>query len=110
MKNLVIVKDNQVITTSLKVAEIFGKRHCDVLRAITNIYKNLPEEHKRNFAFMSQNLKVGNGAIRQNSLYTMNRDGFTLLAMGFTGTKALQFKLAYITAFNQMEAKLKKRN
>ena len=40
-------------------------------------------------------------------VYDMTRDGFTLLAMGFTGAKALQFKLAYIAAFNEMEAKLK---
>lgn len=107
MKNLVIIQDNQAITTSLKVAEVFGKRHSDVLRAITNIYENLPEEHKRNFALMSQNLKIGHDAVRFSKIYTMNRDGFVLLAMGFTGKKALEFKLAYITAFNQMEATLK---
>lgn len=106
MKKLVIVKNNQAITTSLKVAEIFGKRHADVMRKISELLENLDIEHKRIFAFMSQNLKVGHGAIRQNHIYTMNRDGFTLLAMGFTGNKALEFKLAYIDAFNQMEAQL----
>lgn len=119
MKNLVIIQDNQAITTSLKVAEVFGKRHSDVLRTITNLYDKLSNEHKRNFAFsqnlsisamfklVSQNMKTPTGGIKNSRMYTMNRDGFVLLAMGFTGQKALEFKLAYITAFNQMEATLK---
>lgn len=119
MKNLVIIQDNQAITTSLKVAEVFGKRHSDVLRTITNLYDKISNEHERNFAFsqnanvsamfklVSQNMKTPTGGIKNSRMYTMNRDGFVLLAMGFTGQKALEFKLAYITAFNQMEATLK---
>ncbi len=137
MKNLVIIKDNQVVTTSMKVADIFGKRHCDVIRKINELVGSLREQEdlrKRNFAYsqekeeilrkhnfvlsqnasetamfhlVQQNMKTPTGGIKSNPMYLMTRDGFTLLAMGFTGAKALQFKLAYIQAFNEMEAKLK---
>ena len=52
---------------------------------------------------------VGNGAVRHYRAFDMTRDGFTLLAMGFTGAKALRFKKAYIQAFNAMEAELRGR-
>lgn len=42
-------------------------------------------------------------------MYIMNRDGFSLLAMGFTGKKALEWKLKYINAFNEMERQLRER-
>ncbi|MPM83829.1 hypothetical protein SDC9_130898 [bioreactor metagenome] len=67
---------------------------------------SLPDEHLRNFAQVSVEVEAGNGAKGCYPAYRMTRDGFTLLAMGFTGKKALQFKLAYIDAFNRMEAKL----
>lgn len=48
-----------------------------------------------------------NSRNQQQPMFYMNRDGFTLLAMGFTGSKAMEFKLKYIEAFNQMEKKIK---
>lgn len=97
-------------TTSLIVAEVFGKRHDDVLRAIRALIEQAPElvsEHARKFAGMTVNIEVGQGAIRQSPAYTITRDGFMLLAMGFTGKKALNWKLAFIEAFNEMEAALR---
>ena len=117
MKKLVISQNNQAITTSLKVAEVFNKTHKHVLENIDTIIENLREpknglsqetaEISRFFSVSQQNLKMPTGGIKKNRIYTMTRDGFTLLAMGFTGKKALQFKLAYIDAFNRMEETLK---
>lgn len=89
------------VTTSLNVAEVFGKQHQHVLRAIREI--DVPED------FAASNFGRGsylddNGQARP--MYHITRDGFTLLAMGFTGKQAMQFKLAYIAAFNAMEAEL----
>lgn len=96
--NLVIIQNRQAVTTSLQVAESFEKRHDNVLREIEGLLKI--EEAKKYF-------HKGTYEHPQNKqeypLYFMNRDGFTLLAMGFTGQKAIQFKLAYIQAFNKME-------
>ena len=93
-------------TTSLQVAARFGKHHHHVLRAIKNIVAELPEEHQTHFGLESYEVKVANGATRQATMYRMTKDGFSLLAMGFTGKEALQWKLAYIAAFNRMAATL----
>ena len=98
--------DGQITTTSLQIAEHFGKQHKDVLRAIRNLLKELPEGYQRNFALTFNDVAGPNGATRKEPAYRITRDGFTLLAMGFTGKEALQWKLAYITAFNAMEAEL----
>lgn len=102
MTNLVIMKDQQAVATSLQVAESFGKRHDHILRDLDGIEKDVP-----NFGEM---FVVGNEPDsygRSRRVIYMNRDGFTLLAMGFTGKAALQFKLKYIEAFNQMEDHIK---
>lgn len=100
------VTNGQATTTSLQVAEKFNKRHDDVLKAVRNL-ECPPEFHARNFAAMSVDVIVGNGAVRQSPAYTITRDGFTLLAMGFTGKEAAQWKVKYIAAFNKMEAMLR---
>lgn len=100
----------QCTTTSMIVAEAFGKRHNDVLRAIETMVEQAPEltdERKRNFALTFTQVAGPNGATRQSPVYTMSRDGFSLLAMGFTGKKALTWKIAFIEAFNAMEQKLR---
>ena len=102
MNNLVIMKNKQAVTTSLQLAETFGKNHRDVLKSIDNF-----KEDVRNFAQMFLEGNEPDSYGRDRRTYFMNRDGFTLLAMGFTGKKALQFKLQYIEAFNKMEAKIK---
>ena len=107
------IHNGTVITTSVQVAQFFGKRHRDVMRAIKNLIQELPEADARNFAQTSVETKIEGaanikGATRQDPAYRMNRDGFMLLAMGFTGKEALRWKLAYIAAFNRMEAELQK--
>lgn len=107
------VHDGYVTTTSLQVAQFFNKRHRDVMRAIKNLLAELPESDARNFAQTSVETKIEGaantqGATRQDPAYRMTREGFMLLAMGFTGKEALRWKLAFIAAFNRMEAELQK--
>lgn len=104
--NLVEMKNDQPMTTSLKVAEVFGKRHADVIRAIEDI--NSTEEFaERNFAF-SYYKPIG--ATRHYPMYEMTKDGFSFLVMGFTGAKADVWKERYIEAFNMMEKRLVKQD
>lgn len=100
------VVDGKPTTTSLDIARHFGRPHDEVLRRIRNLLAQLTGEPLRNFAEGSYTLPVTGD--QQHPMYRITRDGFTLLAMGFTGKKALQFKLAYIDAFNRMEAELTK--
>ena len=105
------VVDGKPTTLSTDVARAFGKRHDDVLRSIRNLLPQLDAEHARNFAETHVDVEIAGArnfadTSRKSPAYRLTRDGFTLLAMGFTGKKALQFKLAYIDAFNQMEAAL----
>ena len=105
MTNLVEVNNEQVVTTSIMVAESFGKRHDHVLQDI----KNLTTENS-GVKNMFEKTTYTNSRNREYPMYLINRDGFTLLAMGFTGKEALQFKLQYINAFNQMEEYIKDEN
>ena len=98
MKDLVIMHDKQVVTTSLKVAEIFGKEHKHVMETV----RKLTAENSTVRKMFVEDSYL-NSRNQQQPMYYMNRDGFTLLAMGFTGSKAMEFKLKYIEAFNKME-------
>ncbi len=92
-------------TTSLIVAECFGKRHDNVVRAIETL--EVPDDyHLLNFEEMFREQKVNNGAVRKFPYYELTRDGFALLVMGFTGRKALAWKIRFLEAFNAMEAAL----
>ncbi|MBJ1692750.1 ORF6C domain-containing protein [Enterococcus faecalis] len=104
MENLVIMKNQEAVTTSLQVAETFNKNHRDVLAAIDDLKEGVAENYADLFYEDSYIHPQNKQKYRQ---IIMNRDGFTLLAMGFTGQKALKFKLKYIEAFNQMEELLK---
>ena len=99
--NLVTVLNNTAVTTSLKVADYFIKRHSDVLRQIQRL---ILADAKLRSLFVSDTYVDEQD--KQRTMYYLTRDGFTLLAMGFTGKKALQFKIAYIEAFNKMERML----
>ena len=94
-----------LVTTSRNVAEVFEKRHADVLRDIENIQAQLPLEQNANLRsglFISSVYQPEpNG--RKYPEYLITRDGLTLLVMGYTGEKAMMFKLAYIKRFNEME-------
>ncbi|WP_018440937.1 Rha family transcriptional regulator [Trinickia symbiotica] len=99
--------DGRVMTTSLVLAEHFGKEHKNVLRAIDRAIEETPEDfHRLNFEPMIRSVLAGKEAIRQERAYRMTRDGFALIAMSFTGRKAMAWKVAYINAFNTMEAAL----
>lgn len=102
MTDLVIMKDRQAVTSSLNVAENFDKKHQHVLRDIDALEKDVS-----NFGQMFVEGNEPDSYGRDRRVVYMNRDGFTILAMGFTGKKALQFKLKYIEAFNQMEEHIK---
>lgn len=101
MNELVILKNKQAVTTSLSVADNFDKPHNDTLKVIRELEKDVG-----NFSQMFQEANLPDSYGRDRKGYLMNRDGFTLLAMGFTGKKALNFKLKYIEAFNKMEAQI----
>lgn len=106
ISNAVTVSNGQVTTSSLKISEVFGKKHCDVLRAIESL--QVPDGfRKRNFALSEYSSQNGIGKTIKYPMYIITRDGFTLLVMGFTGAKAMQFKIAYLEEFNRMEAKLR---
>lgn len=101
-------ENNQALTSSLLVAEKFGKEHSDVLKAIDALICKMAENQCEGyFADSSIEIQQPNGGIRHSRLVVMNRDGFTLLVMGFTGKRAMNFKLEYISAFNAMEKVLK---
>ncbi|WP_234050133.1 MULTISPECIES: Rha family transcriptional regulator [unclassified Xanthobacter] len=93
------------VTNSRDVARYFGKPHNDVLKSIRALLSQAPA-CAGNFSQTSETVAMPRGGSRQEPAYLMDRDGFTLLAMGFTGPKALQFKMAYIAEFNAMEAEL----
>ena len=97
--------EGQITTTSQQIAAHFNKVHRDVVRAIENIECSA-EFRLRNFAQSSFEAEMPNGGKRKHKSYRLTRDGFVFLAMGFTGKDAAQWKEAYITAFNQMEAEL----
>lgn len=90
--------EGEATTTSVAVAQVFEKLHKDVLKDIRNLLKNQQVEARRIFA--PGQYKDANGQMRP--MYTMTRDGFDLLVMGFTGEKALAYKLAYIDCFKQV--------
>lgn len=103
---LVTVMKNQAVTTSRIVAEYFGKRHDNIIRDIDALIAQMASVQEtsklRRPPMFQKSTYTVEGNIKPYPMYLMNRDGFTLLAMGFTGKKALQFKLAYIDAFNKL--------
>lgn len=97
--DLVKIENDRMITTSRIVADTFNKRHDHVLRDIDNIKKDV-----LNFGEMFFETEAPDSYGRQQRIYEMTRDGFTLLTMGFTGSEALQWKVKYLEAFNTMES------
>lgn len=95
------IENGQVTTTSLQIADHFGKEHRSVLLAIRRLECS-PEFRLHNFVQSSYINEQG----KKQPCYRITRDGFVFLAMGFTGKEAAQWKEAYITAFNRMEREL----
>lgn len=109
-------QNDQVITSSYKVAETFEKNHSDVVRSIDRLISRLqPTDYQCDAKMRSgiifeahfEDIPQPNGGTKKAKYFIMNKDAFTLLAMGFTGAKAVEFKIKYINEFNQMEAELK---
>ncbi len=106
MNELVFKSDKGTpVTTSLLVAEKFEKEHRHVLDAIDELVKGVAEKSADLFYESSYTHSQNKQVYR---MYIMSRDGFSLLVMGFTGSKALQFKLDFIDAFNRMEEVVKR--
>jgi Rha family phage regulatory protein len=108
----VAIRENRVVTDSISVAEYFEKRHDDVLKKIRAVMTECdPAYRLRNFAetvYQRENPSGGQGI--STPMYELTRDAFVLIVMGFTGKKALQWKIRYIEAFNEMEAELLRRS
>ena len=102
MSDIVLsMQSGEPVASSRQIADNFEKRHDHVMRDIDAIKKDVP-----NFGEMFFETTALYSYGREQRAYLMNRDGFTLLAMGFTGKAALEWKLKYIAAFNEMEKKL----
>ena len=99
MNELINIKNDEAVTTSLQIAEVFKKRHTHILDKIHQILNHSAEKAAQ--CFKQASYKDASG--RTNLMYYINRDGFVFLVMGFTGKKADEWKWKYIDAFNQME-------
>nr|DAP05896.1 MAG TPA: KilAC domain protein [Caudoviricetes sp.] len=104
MNDIILSTQNgEPVASSRDVAKRFGKEHKHVLAAIRQLLvaENSATKffHETEFEYRGQKFPE----------YLMNRDGFSLLAMGFTGKAALEWKLKYIQAFNEMEKQLAQR-
>lgn len=103
-RDFIAADGDQLTTDSLKVAAVLGKRHAHVLEKIRGLIDNLPIEfNEPNFRPVAYIDTKGERRVS----YTITRDGFALLAMRFTGKKALGFQVAYIQAFNAMASYIK---
>ena len=108
METLVKVENNQIVTDSRSVAENFGKEHAKVIRSIESIISETPKMASQKMFYETTYKLEGNN--KSYKMYLMNRNGFSLLVMGFTGLRAIEWKLKYIEAFNTMETQLVKKN
>lgn len=114
------VENGEPVVSSREVAERFEKEHRSVLRAIEAIVKETrtaqncalleKTNEKERISEMFYRTEYVSAQNKKLPMYLMNRDGFSLLCMGFTGEKALKWKLKYIEAFNKMEGALRERN
>ena len=106
MNELVFLKKDEPMTDSLKVADVFGKRHDRVIRAIENIMNDSPQKWVQCFKVSSYKDASG----KENKMYLMNERAFSVLVMGFTGKKALEWKWAYAEAFEKMRKLVSEKN
>jgi len=109
MSNLIRItnQNGNLVISSREVARNFEKRHDNVLKDIDDLIKGSPQNLGYLFIESEYEHEQNKQIYRE---YLLTRDGFTLLAMGFTGQKALNWKLKYIEAFNKMEQALKEQN
>lgn len=106
----ITIHNGRAVTTSIAVANYFEKAHDNVLKKIRAVIADCPSSyHIVNFNEMVREVPGGDGAMRQMPMFELTRDAFALIVMGFTGKKALQWKIRYIEAFNAMETELHNR-
>lgn len=122
-ESAVFLHDGHAVTTSLRVSEIFGKRHDNVVRDIKKMVGtegggllNFEESTDEGLSNFGQSSEFGRSNFRPSSylneqnkeqpMYELTKNGFTFLVMGFTGPQSTQFKIAYINRFDEMEAVL----
>ena len=105
MTDIILSTQNgEPVASSRQIAESFGKDHNHVMRDIKALEEGVSKNGQTPMFYKTEYTHEQNG--QTYPMYLMNRDGFTLLAMGFTGKAALEWKLKYIAAFNEMEKKL----
>lgn len=106
-QNAFRIVEGRPVTSSRIVAEYFNKRHDAVMRDVETLISKKPElKHLHNFVEMVETVEIGSGAKREVKVWMMDRKGFSILAMGFTGAKALDFKCAFYDEFERMEKQL----
>lgn len=105
MNDLLTITNGQPAASSLDIAKHFGKEHRNVLRDIEALQEGVLNFEQTPMFLKTTYVHPQNG--QEYPMYLMNRDGFTLLAMGFTGKEALEWKIKYINAFNAMEQELR---
>lgn len=105
-REMVMASSGKVLTTSVKVAKFFGKRHDNVLRKIRQVVNDCPNDFA-SLNFEETDFIDKNGDIQP--MFNMTKDGYMLVVMGFTGKAAMQIKITYIQAFNWMAEQLARR-
>lgn len=101
------IVEGRPVTSSRIVAKYFNKRHDAVMRDIENLVAKKPELNQfHNFVEMVETIEIGSGAKREAKVWMMDRKGFCILAMGFTGAKALDFKCEFYDEYDRMEKML----
>lgn len=106
INELVTINGGVASTTSRKIAKAFGKAHKEVLRDIKNLGCS-SDFHERNFALSQYIQKMPTGGDKIRPEYQVTRNGFVILAMGYTGERAMQFKEMYIARYDEMESQLR---
>ena len=110
LSEFVVLNDTTLTTDSRRVAKHFGKKHKNVLRIIDAMRDSpnpeIAEHHRLNFEPMIFETPIGKGAVRKDAGYLMTQEGFTELAMSFTGDDARVIRIRFIAAFRAMSDQL----
>lgn len=105
MNQLVYIENGKTVTDSLTVAEVFGKTHRRVMQDIRELgCSDIFREHH----FVLSSYKTSQQ--KNVAKYIITQDGFSFLAMSYTGAAADKFKEKYIQEFNRMQTELNKRS
>ena len=104
-ESLFLSTNGEAFTTSRAIAERFGKRHDNVLKAIKKLLADSPDPKFNQLNFEFVNYRDSKGEPRPE--YRLTHDGFAFLAMRFTGKEAMAWQIAFIQAFNALEAELR---